>query len=291
MSRFRDEGSTRKNVAAVFYEKHEVPMKLSARAAVKKISTKNSDRLKQVSTGIAVNPRSSVIVRGQYPDDAQADYVSRLRDMLRNDGSGSLITRGLRKTVGSVLWFERVAFYEADLSRKPVQLSPLGVDVYFIVATADELFNCRAVLEKNFDLKPQEVERRLENGHVALLAMHDGRVVAMLWLAFHSQRVSEIGKTMMLRPGEVLAYNEETLLAWRGYNISPHLNQFADAYARQRSARRRINWRRLCNAPALRVAEKLEDRRFSVATTIHVMGTPRTFVVGLNSDELLPLVR
>jgi GNAT superfamily N-acetyltransferase len=147
------------------------------------------------------------------------------------------------------------------------------------------------VLAGSFALTPQEVARRLAHAHSGLLALHQGQVVAMAWLAFNVQAVVEIDRTLRLRPGESLSYDEFTLPAWRGMGINPRLNQFADGCAREHGAGRRITWRRLCNAPAVRVAEKLGHRQFCVATTVRVLGIDHAWVLGLHAPELRRLVR
>jgi GNAT superfamily N-acetyltransferase len=212
------------------------------------------------------------------------DFASRLQEVLRTEGFGGVVVRAIRKAESAVLRIEQIAFYEYNLTRPVVRLRPPSIEVEFIVAMPDDLL-------KDFDIGPQEVRQRLARSHVALLALHDGVVIAMLWLAFNSQQVSEIGRQMVLSPGEVLTYNECTLAEWRGHGVSPHLNQFAHRFAMLHGASRRINWRRLGNAPAIRVANKLGDRPFAVVTTAMVLGVPQVLVFGAQSPQLLELLR
>ena len=220
------------------------------------------------------------------------DFASRVQEVLRTEGFGGVVVRAIRKAESGVLRIERIAFYEYDLTRPAVGLRPPSIEVEFIVAMPDDLLKThRATLEADFDIGPQEVRQRLARSHVALLALHDGVVIAMLWLAFNSQQVSEVGRQMVLRPGEVLTYNECTLAEWRGHGVSSHLNQFAHRFAMLHGACRRINWRRLGNAPAIRVANKLGDRPFAVVTTAMVLGVPQVLVFGAQSPQLLELLR
>ncbi len=221
-----------------------------------------------------------------------AGFASRLQQIVRTEGVAGLIVRAMRKVQSAALRIETIAFYECDLTQPAVRLRPPSIEVEFIVAMPDDLLKeHRATLEADFDIGPQEVRMRLARSHVALLALHDGVVTAMLWLAFNSQRVSEVGREMVLGPGEVLTYNECTLAEWRGHGISPHLNQFAHAYAMLRGAHRRINWRRLGNAPAIRVADKLGDKSFAVVTTAMVLGIRQALVFGTQTPRLLQLLR
>ncbi len=217
---------------------------------------------------------------------------TRFREVLHDEGVSGLILHAAQKAERALLHVERVAFYDTDLTQALVCLPPPPAAVEFIVATPHHLLHRhRATLEADFDLAPQEVQGRLARSHVALLSLHEGVVIAMLWLAFNAQKVSEIGRTMVLRPGEALTYNALTIPAWRGRGVNPHLSQFALHCAMQHGARRRINWRRLGNAPAMRVAAKLGDRLFAVVTTVRVLGVEQALVFGTHSARLLPLLQ
>ncbi len=203
--------------------------------------------------------------------------------------------RLLRRLVGRLLWVERVAFFEADLTQGTLLLPALPIEVEIemelSVATPHELRGrYRKALEGDFAIAATELNRCIEQGHLALLATRQGVPVAMTWLAFDAQQISEIGRTMQLRRGEALSYNEFTLPTWRGRGIGPRLNHFADAVARQHGVTRRITWRKLANAPALRVAQKLGHRRFAIVTTLSIAGAAHRFVFGLTAPGLPPLL-
>ena len=216
----------------------------------------------------------------------------RLQEVLRHEGSAGLIARVARRLKKGIVQFERVAFYDSDLTQSLVDLPPLADAVEFVAATPyDLLTRYRACLEADFGLGRLELSRRSACSHVALLGLHEGVVVAMLWLAFNEQSVSEIGRTMVLHEGEVLTYNEFTSPEWRGRGISPRLNQFAQEFALKRHATRRINWRSIGNTPAIRVANKLEDRLFATVATVRVFGVRHAFVFGAQAPQLAPLLR
>jgi GNAT superfamily N-acetyltransferase len=218
--------------------------------------------------------------------------LSRVRRIVRKDGLMGLVARALRVSVDSIVSIRRVAFLDVDLTQAAVRLPPPSVGVQFVVAEASDLTGrFRASLQLDFDLGPQEVGHRLAHSHIAVVAVHQGRLAAIVWLAFNEQEASEIGQTIRLQPAEVLTYNEVTHPSWRGRGIMLHLNLFADEYAKQRATRRRITWRRCNNAPAMRVSEKLGHRLFAVVTTVHVMRSARPFVFGLKSAEMAVLVR
>jgi GNAT superfamily N-acetyltransferase len=216
----------------------------------------------------------------------------RVAHVWREEGLPGLVDRIVARTVRPFFWIERVGFYDSDLSeqRGPDPRPPrLPIDVR--PAMAHELLGrFRKTLEKDFGVTRDDAAKRVAKSHVAMIAVHDDEMVAMLWLAFNEQRVSEVGRTLQLGTGEFLTYNEATLPAWRGRGISPYLNRCAEAYARRRAAARRITWRRLGNSAAVRVATKLHDRLFAVVTTVRLFGKDRAMVFGLKAAGLPPLV-
>jgi GNAT superfamily N-acetyltransferase len=218
--------------------------------------------------------------------------MSRVRETLRVEGPVGLIGRVLCRVARAFVCVEHVDFYDHNLSAAPVGTRPSRIDLRCQVASRDDLLEIyRPALDADFGLDADELKRRIARSHLALLGIHQDAVVGIVWLAFNYQAVSEIGRTIVLRPGEVLTYNGFTLPKWRGCGISPALSQFASQVARHRGATRRINWRRVNNGPAVRVAVKLRDRFFARVTTVRVLGVSQALVFGLNSTALRPLLQ
>ena len=240
----------------------------------------------------AVPPPPSEHLRMDAMQHPTVNLGRRVARVWRKEGLPGLVDRIVARTVRPLFWIERVGFYDSDLSdgREGFDaLPPLSVDVR--PAMAHELIGrFRKTLLKDFGVTPEDAARRVAKSHVAMIAVHDDQLIAMLWLAFNEQQVSEVGRTMQLRAGEFLTYNEATLPAWRGRGISPYLNRCAETYARRRAAERRITWRRLGNAAAVRVATKLHDRLFAVVTTVRILGKDRAMVFGLKAAGLPALV-
>lgn len=228
------------------------------------------------ATPVTTRARRIQMIRStrQVPTEKRADFTA-------------AALAGLRRTAGRVLWIKRVAFFEASLESHHIDRKSQALGLHFEVPSASELLATHgSMLNANFQLSPETVMDRLSRGHVAALAIGAAGPVAMVWLAFEQQKVSEIDRALVLAPHEVLTYDEHTLPAWRGKGISPALNRFADAYAAQRGATRRITWRRVGNAPAMRVAEKLGHRVIAVATAVRLFGRWCPWVFGI--DGLAP---
>lgn len=204
-----------------------------------------------------------------------------------SEGLPAALLAFLRSTIGRAIWIERVAFFEASIEPPATGMEFRTPGLTFVVPNADELpAKYGGTLNANFRLSPQRLMDRLSRSHVAVLAVGATGPVAMVWLAFDRQEVSEIGRVLVLAPHEVLTYDELTLPAWRGKGIGPALNRFADTYAAQRGATRRITWRRVGNAPAMRVAEKLGHSVIAVATAMRLFGKWCPLVFGI--DVLAP---
>jgi len=211
----------------------------------------------------------------------------------RKEGLAGVADRIVTRTIRPLFWIERVGFYDSDLrdDDRGADARPPRLSVDVRPAMAHELIGrFRVTLHKDFGVTREDAAQRVARSHVAMIAVHDDKLIAMLWLAFNEQQVSEVGRTMQLRAGEFLTYNEATLPAWRGRGISPYLNRCAETYARHRAAERRITWRRLGNPSAVRVATKLHDRLIAVVTTVRLFGKDRAMVFGLNAAGLPALV-
>jgi RimJ/RimL family protein N-acetyltransferase len=69
-------------------------------------------------------------------------------------------------------------------------------------------------VEKYLALRPEEdaegVLRRLRDGHVCCATWVGDRIVGCAWVRFDEIWVSEIGKSMLLQPGEVYGYDSYT---------------------------------------------------------------------------------
>ncbi len=216
--------------------------------------------------------------------------IRRMAGVLQREGMRGIARRLVERTVRPLIWVERIGFYDSDLPDLPAQ-AMRGFPAEVRPARPDELLQrFSRPLEDDFGVTPDDAAQRIAREHVTVIAVHEGQLIGMLWLAFNGQRVSEVGREMKLRPGEFLTYNESTLPAWRGRGVSPCMNRCAEGFARRHSAARRITWRRLGNTAAVRVAAKLHDRLFAVVTTVRLLAHDHAIVLGLRNAALPALV-
>jgi GNAT superfamily N-acetyltransferase len=194
----------------------------------------------------------------------------------------------LRRAASQAFAIRRVRFFEAMPivhDEAPARLP--GID--FVVADARELARHAAQLVSCFAMTDAQLQRRVNKGCVALLALAQEQVVGMLWLTFGPQDVSEIGAVLSTGPGDFISFDERTLPAYRGRGIAVALNRQACSYARSRGAMRQLLWRVASNKPALRVAQKAGQRCVATAVAVTLLGVNRCITVRRAADARLDL--
>lgn len=199
--------------------------------------------------------------------------------------------RALRTLALGVLRVQRVLFFEthvhADASAEPA----LPAGLRWVVVEQPEAQPHREALIADLGMRAEQLQARQARGNVALLAFDADRAVAMLWISFAQQAVSEVGSVLTAKAGEFITFDEKTVPAYRGRGISPALNRLACLYAQERGATRQLLWRKASNAPALRVAEKVGQRCIATSVAVMLFGMRVYFsideVAGVGLDLLM----
>lgn len=91
-------------------------------------------------------------------------------------------------------------------------------------------FSLRAVTDQDLlaaisDLNPEDVTRRLRDGHQPYLAVVDGQPAAYGWSAHRQAEIGELGLTFQLPEGNRYLWDFVTLPDWRGKGIYPRMLQ------------------------------------------------------------------
>ncbi|MEY4753617.1 MAG: hypothetical protein RJA44_1292 [Pseudomonadota bacterium] len=141
-----------------------------------------------------------------------------------------------------------------------------------VIPGPDEIERYSADLQQHFKLEQAVLEERLRRGHQVLLALHEQQVVAMLWLAFDSISVQEIGAELALGPKEFITYHAFTRSAWRGLGLSTALNERAYRHAWQQHKSVQLAWRQPNNRSSMRVAQKLGQTRICEVHSLWFLG-------------------
>jgi GNAT superfamily N-acetyltransferase len=215
--------------------------------------------------------QGSISGLAQVPHPPVAAPAQALR-ALRRDGLWSTLGKATRLLSRRVLRREHLVFFANDVADVPHELPAALRGFRFVLADASNIAAFRNDLVTHFRLEPSAIDQRLAAGKEAMLALHQGRVVAIVWLAFETQTVDEIGMKLRLLPGEYLTFDAVTLHAWRGRGLSRALNLLADNHVASRGIVQHLAWRSASNTAALRVADKLGQRRIASATATWVFG-------------------
>lgn len=204
--------------------------------------------------------------------------------VLRQDGPRLFLTKLWRRLTYGILRRERLIFFSNDVPLTPLALPDELTQAFgFVLVDAVNIGMYRRQLVEAFQLPARVVDRRITDGKQIMLALDGEQVVAMVWMAFETQPVDEIGLKLRLLGGEFLTFDAVTLRPWRGRGLSQALNRLADNHALDLGMTRHLAWRSATNAAALRVAERLGQQRIAEATSVWLFGRQvQRRVVSLN---------
>lgn len=213
-------------------------------------------------------------VDGAAPARPSLGWTRPLR-AIREDGLFDVLGRLLRAALRPVWRREELIFFGNDTAPAPANLLDAWESFHFTVVGSGGIAPFRRQLVEQFGLSAAVIDQRIAEGKEVALALQGHQVVAMVWLAFESQSVEEIGMRLRLLPGEFLTYDAVTLRPWRGQGLSRALNLLSDAYALAQGYTRHLAWRSANNPAALRVAAKLGQQRIAVASSTWLFGRLR----------------
>lgn len=238
-----------------------------------------TDPLARVRRG-GSEPKSGDGAASRQPERA----ASGLWTVLRQDGLWLFLTKLWRRLTYGVLRRERLIFFSNDVPLAPLDLpDDITRSFGFVLVDAVNIGMYRRQLVEAFLLPARVVDRRIADGKQIMLALEGEKVVAMVWMAFETQPVDEIGLKLRLLSGEFLTFDAVTLRPWRGRGLSQALNRLADNHAMDLGMTRHLAWRSANNAAALRVAERLGQQRIAEATSTWLFGRQvQRRVVSLN---------
>lgn len=227
-------------------------------------------------------PRDPSAKVGASPRPAATALEQVLR-VLRRDGLWPTLCKGARLLGRRLIRREHLIFFANEVSDTRHEVPANLQGFRFVVVDASNIHCYGAELVSHFRLPADAIDQRIAQGKEAILALREHRVVALVWMAFETQTVDEIGMKLRLLPGEYLTFDAITLHPWRGVGLSRTLNLLADNHVASRGIVQHLAWRSASNASALRVADKLGQRRIASARATWVLGRMlRRKVVSLN---------
>lgn len=211
---------------------------------------------------------------------------AKIYDVVRSEGFWGLIRHAVRK----VAQIRRLFFFEADLTQ-PLPNVTARIPVEIRTATLKDLEIFANELEQRAGLNRQEAQQRLKAGNVAVLALCDRKLAGIQWLTFTDRLVTDIGRKLVLAPGEACDFAAVTFPEWRGKGIASALMRAVNEYERTHGYTRHIAWVRSNNVPSLRIQTKLGRKRTKTVWSIWVLGMKQPLVFGATqkgSPSLVP---
>lgn len=169
-------------------------------------------------------------------------------------------------------WFfswDQLCLYSFRLNREPISLvEPRGdVNLAFIRGGEDcEAYDLFDITETAFS------RRRLEEGKIACVVLHEGRIASYCWVALKKAKIGEIGREIHLREGEVYLYDAMTFPAFRGKGFYPAILSHILRYVQEEGFQRALIFTLRSNQASVRGIEKCGFRLFQRITLIQFLG-------------------
>lgn len=185
--------------------------------------------------------------------------LQRAVEVLRTEGPMSLGARILGE-VG----YRRVVLIERDLSAPPARVEariPLTIGP-LRESEVEEYVAFRPGTD------PAEVYRRLRDGHMCLVARHEGNIVHTCWVATGRARIEYLRRELSLPPDTAYVYEAFTAPEFRGQGISAARSLYLQEMLRRAGYRRAIAVIVPENRAAFRPPEKAGYRRAGVLRTL-----------------------
>ena len=148
--------------------------------------------------------------------------IAKLKAIRRESGVPGMLLLGLRRVLQPVMVFGSLVFFECDL-RSPFPLAP-----------PDNGFSAREGFESDLDLLQaldgggeyrQTALARLRNGERWFIGVESstGQLANYRWMTDQPAFVPEIGRYLMLKPGEVYIYDLFTVPRYRRHGVDAYV--------------------------------------------------------------------
>ena len=214
----------------------------------------------------------------------------RIRDLRRWEGWSGVARQVVRKVFRPVVEVRRWVFFETDLrSFVPPAMPRVPVEIH--AASSEELEAFADVLRAS-GIVPEECQRRLAHGDVAVVVLSGAQLAHIVWISYASPVViHEIGISLHLGASDGYIYNAVTLPEWRGKGIADVPIRFTAPYSLSRGVTRHVYYVRTDNAQGLKPLTRLRDRRTKTVWAVRVVGMKRRRLLGVTSEGSPSLVR
>ena len=205
--------------------------------------------------------------------------IGRAWEVLRWEGAGRVLTRGIHKLVAPVLRTHRLMFFESDLKR-PLPPIPARVPLELRTAGRDELVSLLPDLDR-LRIDGHEAETRLARGDTLFLAIADGEVTSVSWLSQVPGWIDEASVWLYPGPGEASVYGGGTLTSRRGQGIAPALWRYVEQWGNAHGLTRLISWVQADNVQSVKTTLRLGRRHARTVRVLWTVGMARPRALGV----------
>lgn len=194
--------------------------------------------------------------------------------LFRSRGAFGVLGSVLRLAMAPVVRVCTVHVYDADLGESRAAELPgtadanvtrgpasrKGLDIV-VCHGVDALRTARSLISPMGILTPEEIEERIEAGHVVAIGSAEGGAIGYAWASFDDHHVAGIELTMPIGPHEVCAYDGFVRASARGLGVLPALDQAQMAFAKSLGKHRQLTYALSQNRPSRRSMARMGKRR------------------------------
>lgn len=202
-------------------------------------------------------------------------HVRQVSEVWRWEGPSHVVLRAAGKILRPVVSSDVFYLFEEDLRRPtPEYICKIPVDLR--IYSGEE--NIELVTEK---LRlagrpaPQEIESRLRDGNVVVVAYAEGRLAGFDWMSFHNLWVEEFSLTLRVQAGEAVVFDTFVLPEWRGRGIQSCLNHALRCHAQACGMVRTLTYISALNTQSLKAPKRMGSKKVMTIFSFRFRGMSR----------------
>ena len=172
-------------------------------------------------------------------------------------------------------FFYKASYYIFELDLKNLKMDWKNPHIIFDVYSNQDyslLDNTLRSIEKKLrPFKMDDVEKRLNTGHMLFIAKQNGKIIGFFWVATRCVKVPDFHAIINLNEQEAYDYNNYIVEEFRGKNINMNLKKYAFDILKQQGYNKIFNYIHTLNKSSLRANEKIGYRTIGKTTLIRIM--------------------
>ena len=175
------------------------------------------------------------------------------------------VGRFLRRLSRGIVAYDKAFLFERDLSH-PLEKRAPSIPMEIRRATPQDIDSLTLEQHGYGEAEMERAKRRLEEGQLCVVAVHQGRIIYFNWVSFKAFAYS--GITLPLGPGWAYGYDARTVEKYRGKGLHSAAVSYQWSAAREAGAKRAITWVDVRNDVNLRYVRKTCAQKIGRAWTV-----------------------